>query len=208
MISLNLIIFILASSCLIGGNEFIKRKFSLPVYITRKMAHFGGALIALLSPLFLNQKEVILISIIFAGVLFLTRRTELFSSIHAVNRNTLGEVFLPMGVALCALFFLPDDIKSFQFGVLIMGISDGLAGLIGEGFGKRYFKLFTSRKSIEGTCIFFATSLILTYLFVLGFDYRILVIPLILTVVEFFLEYGLDNLALPILGAYLIQMFV
>src|SRR3989344_7897955 len=190
MISLNLIIFILASSCLIVGNEFIKRKFSLPVYITRKIAHFGGALIAFISPLFLNQKEIIIIGIIFAIILFFTRRTKLFSSIQAVSRATFGEIFLPMGVALCALFFLPDDIKSFQFGVLIMGVSDGLAGLIGESFGKHYFKIMNSRKSIEGACIFFGTSLILTFLFASGINYGILAIPLILTVVEFFLEYG------------------
>jgi len=208
MISLNLIIFILASSCLIVSNEFIKRKFSLPVYITRKMAHFGGALIAFLSPLFLSRKEVILISLIFVVVLFLTRGTKLFSSIHAVNRNTLGEVFLPMGVALCAFFFLPAEIKSFQFGILVMGLSDGLAGLIGEGFGKRYFKLFNSRKSIEGTCVFFLTSFVLTVVFASTFDYRIIVIPLILTLVEFFLEYGLDNLALPVIGAYLIHFII
>lgn len=208
MISLNLIIFILASSCLIVSNEFIKRRFSLPIYITRKIAHFGGALIAFLSPLFLSQKEIILLSLIFAVVLFLTRRTKFFSSIQGVDRDTLGEVFLPMGVALCAFFFLPAEIKSFQFGILVMGVSDGLAGLIGEGFGRRYFKLFNSRKSIEGTCVFFLTSFVLTVLFASNFDYRILVIPLILTIVEFFLEYGLDNLALPILGAYLIHFLI
>ncbi|MSU54486.1 MAG: hypothetical protein EXS48_01420 [Candidatus Staskawiczbacteria bacterium] len=208
MISLNLIIFILASSFLIIGNEFIKRRFSLPVYITRKMAHFGGAFIAFLSPLFLSQKEIILISIIFAIVLFLTRRTKLFSSIHAVNRDTLGEVFLPIGVLLCALFFLPQDIKSFQFGILIMGLSDGLAGLVGEGFGKHYFKLFNSRKSVEGTSVFLLSSLLLTFIFFPHFDYRILVISIVLTLVEFFLEFGLDNLILPILGACLIQLLL
>lgn len=208
MISLNLTYFILASSCLIVGNEFVKRKFSMPVYITRKIAHFGGAFIAFLAPLFLSQKEIIILSTIFILVLFFTRRTKLFSSIQAVDRNTFGEVFLPMGIALCALFFLPADVKSFQFGILIMGISDGLAGLIGEGFGMHYFKLFTSRKSIEGTCIFFLTSLILTFLFASEIDYRILTIPLFLTAVEFFLEYGLDNLVLPIVGAYLIHFFL
>ena len=208
MIYLNLIIFILASSFLIVGNEFIKRRFSLPVYITRKMAHFGGAFIAFLSPLFLSQKEVILISIIFGVVLFLTRRTKLFSSIHAVNRDTLGEVFLPIGVLLCALFFLPQDIKSFQFGILIMGLSDGLAGLIGEGFGKRYVKLFNSRKSVEGAAVFLLSSLLLTFIFFPHFDYRILVISIVLTLVEFFLEFGLDNLILPILGACLIQLLL
>lgn len=208
IISLNIILFIAISFLLIAGNEVMKRKFSLPVYITRKFAHFGGALIAFLSPLFLSQKEVIVVSVIFALVLFSTRTTTLFSSIHAVKRNTLGEVFLPIGVALCAIFFLPQDIKAFQFGVLVMGICDGLAGLIGETFGKHYFKLFNRRKSIEGTLTFFLSSLILTFVFFSHFDYRVLGIALILTVVEFFLEFGLDNLVLPLLGAYLIAFLL
>ncbi len=206
--SLNIILFIAASFLLIVGNEIIKRKFSLPVYVTRKFAHFGGSLIAFISPLFLSTIEIIVVSIIFALILFFTRRTKLFSSIHAVDRNTLGEVFLPVGVILCAIFFLPQDIKAFQFGILIMGISDGLAGLIGEGLGKHYFKLFNKRKSIEGVCIFLLTSLLLTFIFSPHFDYRILIIAIILTVVEFFLEFGLDNIALPILGAYLMQFLL
>ena len=208
MISFNLIFFIVATFCLIIGNELIKRKFLLPVYVTRKMAHFGGALMVFLSSFFLTQGEIILFGLVFVVALLLTRHTNIFSSIQAVKRKTFGEVFLPMGVILCALFFLPQDVKSFQFGILIMGISDGLAGLIGEGFGKHYFKLFNSRKSIEGTSIFFLTSLILTVIFTSGIDYKILAIPLILTSTEFFLEYGLDNLVLPTIAAYLIHLIL
>jgi phytol kinase len=89
-----------------------------------------------------------------------------------------------------------------------MGISDGLAGLIGEGFGKHHLKLFSKRKSIEGVFTFLLTSLILTFIFFPHFDYRILGIAIILTVTEFFLEFGLDNLVLPILGAYLINFLL
>ena len=65
-----------------------------------------------------------------------------------------------------------------------------------------------TRKSIEGTLIFFLSSLVLTFLFVSDIYYMILVIPLTLTFVELFLDYGLDNLVLPIMGAYLILRFL
>ncbi len=203
-----LLLFIAISFIFLISNEFLKRRFLISTHITRKIAHIGAAFIAFISPLFLNRSEIITLSLIFIVVMFLTRGTNFFSSIQAVKRRTLGEIFLPLGVILCAIFFLPYKIKAFQFGILIMGISDGFAGLIGEEFGKHYFKIFNSRKSIEGTCIFFATSLILTFLFISGFDYRILIIPLILTIIEFFLEYGLDNLILPILSAYLIHFLI
>ena len=145
------------------------------------------------------------VSIIFAVVLLVGRRYGIFSAIHSVERDTFGEVFLPLGVAFSALLFLPHSMGAFQFGVFVMGISDALAGLAGERFGRHHIKFLSNRKSLEGSLVFFLSSLILTFLFVQGFDYRILVIPLILTGVEFFLEYGLDNLILPIAGAYLIQ---
>lgn len=206
--SLNLMIFISFSASFLIINELIKRKFLFPVYVTRKVAHIGAALIACATPYFLSREEIILLSILFTAVLLSTRPTKFFSSIQAINRDSLGELFLPLGVIICAWFFLPDNVKSFQFGVLIMGISDGLAGLIGEKFGKHYFNFVRSRKSIEGTCVFFITSFILTSMFFPVFDYRVVLIPLILVVVEFFLEYGLDNLVLPVVAAYLISFLV
>ncbi len=205
---LDLVLFIVVTFSLIGCNELIKRKFSLPVYVTRKMTHFGGAFIAYASSFFLTKSEIIILCGVTALVLFCTRGTNIFSSIQSVKRSTLGEVFFPLGVILCALFFLPQDITFFQYGILIMGISDGLAGLVGEWIGTHYFKLFDKRKSIEGTSTFFITSLFLTFLFSPHLSYGVFLIPLILTCTEFFLEYGLDNLVLPITAAYLIGFVV
>lgn len=85
-----------------------------------------------------------------------------------------------------------------------MGISDGLAGLIGEGLGKHKIKILGGGKTVEGSCVFFLTSLTLTTLFASGLGHKALLAAFILTAVEFFLEYGLDNLALPVLAGYLL----
>lgn len=205
---MNLLFFILISCALIGGVEFAKRKFLLSASITRRMTHIGAALIAAAAPLFLTQKPIVFACLFFAGVIFLSRRTTFLSSIHGVERASFGDVYLPLGEAIAAMIFLPHDVGAFQFGVLVMGISDGLAGLVGERFGKHRLALFGSRKSIEGACTFFVSSMLLTLFFIPGIDYRILVIPFTLTAIEFSLGYGLDNLILPIAGAYLIQALV
>lgn len=206
MISANLLIFSLTSLALIVGVELIKRKFSIPIFITRKVAHIGGSLIAFTSPYFLSQKEVIFVALALAVILSLTRGTTLFSSIQGVKRNTLGEVYLPISVALCAIFFLPNSVLAFQFGMLVMGISDGLAGLVGEGLGKKYLKVFGHRKSVEGSSAFFFSTLILTVLFAHQFNYRVIGIVVALTVIELSLEFGLDNLVLPLFGAFLMSL--
>jgi len=202
-----LVLLVVASCVCIAFVEVLKRKFSLPTALTRRLTHIGTAMVAGAAPLFVGQKEIIIVSLIFAGVLFVSRRYNLFSSIHTVDRVTFGEVFLPLGVALAALLFLPHDLAAFQFGVLVMGISDALAGFVGERFGKHSISLFKNKKSIKGSLAFLISTGILTFLFLPEFGYQLLLIPLTLTFTEFLLIYGLDNLFLPIVAGLLFQIF-
>lgn len=205
---MNLIIFLITAFALIGSVEIVKRKFSLSASITRKVTHIGAALIAAVSPIFLSPILIAGSCLFFAGILFIGRRSTLFSSIQNVKRNTFGEVFLPLGEALSAIVFLPQGIREFQFGVLVMGISDALAGLIGEKYGRHHLTILGNRKSIEGSSAFFLTTLGITFLFLPVFSYTLIIIPLLLTFVELVLGYGVDNLALPIFGALLIKYIV
>ena len=61
---------------------------------------------------------------------------------------------------------------------------------------------------MEGSVAFFVVSLVLTAIFVPLISYKLILVPAILTLVELCFVYGLDNLVLPIVGAYLIQMLV
>lgn len=199
------IIIVLLSCFFIAGGEIIKRRFSIPTKFTRRVIHIGTASVAGFAPLLVSKEELVLICIAFAIILFLGRSSRIFSAIHAVERYTFGEIYLPLGVAITALLFLPADLRAFQFGIFVMGISDSLAGLVGERFGERYFTIFGNKKSLEGSLTFFISTLILTFLFTSTFSYPLILIPAILTLVEFSLVYGLDNLVLPLVGAYLFQ---
>lgn len=202
---MELALIILASFSLIAAAELLKRKFSLSTALTRRFAHITTAIVACVAPFFVTQTEIIFVSIIFVAVLLYGRRYHIFSAIHTVERRTYGDIFLPLGVAGAALFFLPGNVPAFQFGILIMGISDALAGLVGEKFAQHSTRFFGNKKSLEGSLVFFVSSLILTFLFVPLIGYELLLIPLLLTLVEFCFIYGLDNLVLPIAGAFLIQ---
>ena len=205
---MKLILLIVISSSLILGMEILKRKFSLSVVLTRRAIHISTATVAAIAPLFVTKQQLIFVCILFAGVLFAGRKHRLFSAIQSVERHTFGEIFLPLGVAVTAFFFLPDSILAFQFGILIMGVSDAIGGLVGERFGKHIFMILGNKKSLEGSLVFFGCSLILTYLFYPIFGHNLFLIPLILTVIEFGFIYGLDNLVLPIVAAYLINFLI
>jgi len=192
----------------IGFVEIVKRKFAIRSDTSRKIAHTGAALIAALTPLFLNKWEIIIIGLGGAGFLYFTRRTIVLSSIHSVDRQTMGEVFFPIGVATCAYLFLPEHRIAFQFGILVMGISDALAALIGEKFGKYTFTVFGGKKSAEGSFAFFLSCLVLLYFFVPNLSQQSALIAVVLTVAEVLLTFGLDNLVIPVLGAYLIQFLL
>lgn len=205
---MNLLFFILISCGLIGVVEIAKRKFSLSTNVSRRVTHIGAALIATISPLFLNQPIIVIACLFFAGLVLVSRKTTLLSSIHDVERKSFGDVFLPLGEALSAIVFLPHNIAAFQFGVLVMGISDAFAGLGGEKFGKHKVHFLGNAKSLEGSAIFFICTLILALLFTPIFGYQLIMIAATLTIVEFLSIYGLDNLVLPILGAFLFQFLM
>lgn len=202
------LIIVLLSFFFIAGGEIIKRRFSIPTKFTRRVIHIGTASVAGFAPLLVSKEELVLICIAFVVILFLGRSSRIFSAIHAVERHTFGEIYLPVGVAITALLFLPNNLLAFQFGIFVMGISDALAGLVGERFGKHQFTILGNTKSLEGSLTFFISTLGITFLFVPTFSYSLIFIPIILALVELILVYGLDNLVLPIVGAYLFQLLI
>lgn len=200
---MKLTLLILASAAFIVGAEILKRAFSLSTTITRRIIHMGTAIVAGIAPFFVTREEIIIVSIIFAVVILLGRPFLLFSAIHSVGRTTFGEIYLPLGVIVTAFIFLPDELRAFQFGIFVMGVSDALAGIIGEKFGKHYVHFLDNKKSLEGSLTFFISSLVLTFLFFPIVGYQLVLTPFVLTLTEFGLIYGLDNLILPIVGAFL-----
>jgi len=88
-----------------------------------------------------------------------------------------------------------------------MTFSDAIASFVGISMGRHKIYILKNKKSIEGSLAFFISSVLICFFFYKNIDYKILLIPLILTPTELLLIFGIDNLVLPILAAYLFTIF-
>jgi len=177
----------------------------------RKLIHAVTGLAAFTLPYFLDRNEIIWLCAIFILFLLSTRHRKLLPGIHAVERTTHGEFYFPIGLAISAYFFLPENILAFQFGCLVLGLSDTTADIIGNKFGRHKIPLVRD-KSFEGSIAFFITTfaIFLGMFTLLGHAniYQALGIALALTIIESLLSWGLDNLFLPAVAAGLIILIV
>ena len=194
---------------ILGIAESLKKFFHLPSDITRKIAHILSSILAFFLPYYLSRVELIILSILIATVLFITKNSKIFKSIHGIERATFGEIYFPLSLGLLAVFFLPSHLRAAQFGLLVLGFSDAMASIIGESFGKHFIYIKGHKKSFEGSAAFFITTCILIVIFFPSASFTVYLVgilcAIILTLLELALIYGLDNLFLPILAATLFQ---
>ena len=170
------LIFLVLSGLLIVGVEVVKRKFLIPSNITRRVTHICAALIAVAASFFVDKTIIIISCIGFAFLLLWVRKRNLLTSINNVNRKSYGDVYFPLGEALAAFILLPDNMKAFQFGILVLGISDAFAGFVGEKYGKHPINFLKSKKSYEGALVFFLCTLFLTAIFMSGIGLHLVVL--------------------------------
>jgi phytol kinase len=198
--------FVLVAVLFVGlcaGVEVLARRARfLSAELVRKLAHMSSATLAALLPFVLSFDEIALLGVLFAGLMLFSQRSGIFTAIHGVSRETYGEILFPLGIAALALL-CPSPLP-FAYGVLVLGLGDGLAALVGERFGRRPIPLVQTRKTLWGTGAFLAVCFALgvTLLAPTGVSPAYLiaaaaVMAVALTPIELFLTYGLDNLALP-----------
>ena len=129
-------------------------------------------------------------------------------------RRTYGEYFFPIGIGLCAL--LTTNKLFFALAVLNMAIADGLAAVIGERYGSHFrYQVFGYTKTIIGTMTFWLSALSILgigLLFVsdsIRFtDYGIILLflPPILTALDNFSLFGLDDMTVPVVALAVLQL--
>jgi phytol kinase len=209
---LNIIFSALGFLLILGISEFIKKYLHLTNDVTRKVAHMLSGVLIFFLPYYLSVVELFILSILTALALVITKYVGIFQSVHGVKRNTLGEIYFPLSLGLVAIFFLPNHLLSAQFGVLVLAFSDAMASIIGQKYGKHGVFIFEHRKSLEGSLAFFITTCALIFIFVPQISLAVFFVGLLcaflLTFMELALVFGLDNLFLPCLGAFLFQFML
>lgn len=194
--------------------ELLAIKLHPPSEATRKLSHMLAGVGAALLPFVLTFQQIALLGALFVPAVFISMRSGLFKSVHKVNRVTYGELYFPLAISACALLF-PDRLL-FTYGVLIVGVSDALASLIGLRFGRKKYKAPDGLKSYAGSAAFFiasviiGTTLILMFIntsFALAATWSI-ALAAILTIIEARSRKGIDNLLVPLAGSGLLGFLV
>ena len=206
-----ILVFVLAFASVLSATELLGRRKILRPDDSRKVAHVGSALVALPMPWLLGWGSIVVLGVGFVVVLTVTDRAGVLPSVHGVDRTTWGEVFLPAGVALLAA--TSPSHAAWVYGILVMGLSDSIAGLTGQHLGRHHFRIGPSSKTVEGSLSFFAVTLVIGLALTIGDEgFDQVAVPLlgvglaalVLTAVEAVLPWGLDNLVLPVLAAALL----
>ena len=190
------------------GVEVLARRVSLSSELVRKLAHMSSAVFAAFLPLVLSFAQIAALGLAFALVMAMSVRLQIFRSIHGVSRTTYGEVFFPLGIA--ALAILCPRPLPFAYGVLVLGLGDGLAALVGGRLGRRVVPLLQTSKTLWGSGTFLVVCFVLGTLLLGSAGVPLLyalaaaaAMAIVLTPVELYLTHGLDNLALPVLAGSL-----
>jgi phytol kinase len=189
------------------GLELLALKTKPSPEAARKLAHLIAGVGAACLPLFLSFLEIAVVAVLFLVGMAISMQRRLFSSVHGVERKTHGELYFPVGILLCSLLF-PTNLL-YMYGVLAIGVSDALASLVGQTYGRKTFRLFGARKTYAGSWAFFIATIIIGALLLVAFTpaplWAIAAVSLvaasILTLVEAASSRGLDNLFVPLAAA-------
>lgn len=204
--TLNILIVLFLFLLIFGCAEFLyKRK--TPSYITRKVVHIGGGIVAASLPFFVNLEIVIILGIGFFLLLVLSKRKNLLNSVHKINDPSIGALLFAPSLTLTAIIFWPINTLIFQGATLVLGLSDGIAGIVGARYGKKKYSI-TGTKTIEGSLIFFLVTVLILFgvLYInnapltLNGALSVFGGSLLLTIVEAIFSRGWDNLFIPIIA--------
>lgn len=206
----NLFLVLLLFLLIFGSAEFLyKRKLSAD--ITRKIVHIGGGIVAALLPVFLDLKTVVVIGGGFFLILLWSKRKKFLNSVHKINEESIGALLYAPSLTLTAIVFWPVNQLAFKGAALVLGLSDGIAGIAGRRYGKRKYSI-TGTKTVEGSIVFFLiTVLILSGILlaqssqpVLNKTVFILGGSLLLTIIEALFGKGWDNLFIPLVAGFIL----
>jgi len=206
---MTLILTLLVVFILLVCNEMWWRSQLSHTEINRKFIHITVGTFVAFWPFFLSWQQIRWMSLAFLVVVALSKYLHIFKAIHSVQRPTWGEIFF--AVAVGAVTFITQNKWIFAAAVLQMALADGLAAIIGVQYGrKQRYLVFGQAKSVVGTATFILVSvyILVAFTYVSGTPLAygtILGLSVAAGAIENFGVFGLDNLFVPVLIAYVLQ---
>ncbi|NJK50213.1 phosphatidate cytidylyltransferase [Candidatus Gracilibacteria bacterium] len=187
--------------------EGINRLTSADGEVTRKIVHISvGHVILLAWWLKIPAWIGIGASAIASCIALLSYVIPFLPSINSVGRKSLGTFFYAISIGiLVAWFWTLNKPQYAAIGILVMAWGDGMAGLIGQNFGKHLYNVLGMTKSWEGTLAMAGISFLVTCLILVTVDGNIwqtwlvsLVVAIAASALEAISKLGIDNLTVPV----------
>lgn len=182
--------------------------------LLRKLVHVGMGLVTLTFPWIFGDPWPVGVLAGMSVVLLLALRqsrrlrARLGGVLDGVERQSLGEVYFPLGVAV--LFVLAQgDRVAYAIPLILLAVGDAVAALVGVRYGRQRYTTDEGSKSWEGSVAFLLVAFLAVHLPLLlatdtGRAESVLIaaiLALLVAVLEAASWAGLDNLFIPI-GAF------
>ncbi|NTW63674.1 MAG: DUF92 domain-containing protein [Chlorobiaceae bacterium] len=212
--------------------ELLTRKFSVSTLVVRKVIHLGmGVIVFFVPDYFQSNFYPVLAALLFLLLNALNLSSGLFRSLRADERQSdgtvvvksYGSLLFPLVFLLLSLFLWESHKWILQTSMLVMGVGDSLAALIGSSVGKKHIEHLTeSPKTVEGSLTMFFSGFLLLLVCLMMFRPEMspalaakpfivivalaLLLALVAAAVEALLSRGLDNFYIPIAVAYVLYV--
>jgi dolichol kinase len=193
--------------------ELWRRRLHPPTEVTRKFIHFAGGLVVLSFPwVFTTHWSVLALGVSSLTLMTLGRRFGFLPSLHDVTRRSKGEIHYAIAVYLLFVIARHQPIY-YAISLFTLIVSDALAALLGQAYGRWTYTVESGRKSWEGSAVFFLVTFLGVHLTLLlgtpldrGHSVILaLQVALLVTSFEAISLYGNDNLIVPLATYYLLQ---
>ncbi|MBL4812814.1 MAG: hypothetical protein JKX69_10790 [Rhodobacteraceae bacterium] len=189
----------------------LAKSVGLSAEVQRKLVHIGTGLYALTLPwLFPARWPVYMLiatTLVVMAVLRLPRfsKTGLGATLHTIDRRSYGDFLLALSIGICFLL-AQGNLLQYVLPIAVLTLADAAAALAGTVYGTKRFKVEESHKSVEGSAVFFAVTLVISLICLLLLadlpPLNVLALSLMIaafgTLVEAQSWRGFDNLFLPL----------
>lgn len=183
--------------------EYLSRYKGVHSELTRKMVHILVGIFVAFWPFFLSWAQIQMLSLAFLVVVIVSVKMNIFRSIHAVQRNAMGEILFAAVIGILA--FIVTDKWVFAAAMLHLSLADGLAAVVGVGWGEsNTYKVLGHAKSVAGSVAFFMCSVLIMIAYVAfspatASTVALLWLPVAATIAENVAIKGTDNIVIPLL---------
>ena len=182
--------------------------------LSRKIVHIGTAATIPMAWAFgLSKILIVSCGLLITAFTLFNRRWRLLNSIEDIGRKSFGTTAYGLSITLLVALLWPERADAVTAGILVMGIGDGCAGLIGRHVYSPRWTLFGQTKSLAGTLTMAIASMLCLTGLSLSTSPEIsiptmLIISSCAVVLEQISSAGVDNLSVPIGVAVLWRVLI